>query len=101
MTKSVCVLSYKLRDFALFKRLKACLDANVFSMYIGYSVHLGPVVRKVNNAVDWINLYPVDRVIGFPNAPVVEKVDKAIHWVNHFPVNNAINLRITYPLDSD
>ena len=51
MTKSVCVLSDKLRDLALFKRLKACLDANVFSMYIGYTVHLGPVVRKVNNAV--------------------------------------------------
>ena len=67
MTKSVCVLNDKLRDLALFKRLKACLDANVFSMYIGYSVHLGPVVRKVNNAVHWINLYPVDRVIGFPN----------------------------------
>ena len=67
MTKSVCALNDKLRDLALFKRLKACLDANVFSMYIGYSVHLGPVVRKVNNAVHWINLYPVDRVIGFPN----------------------------------
>ena len=67
MTKSVCVLNDKLRDLALFKRLKACLDANVFSMYIGYSVHLGPVVRKVNNAVHWINLYPVDRVIGFPH----------------------------------
>ena len=97
----MCVLSDKLRDLALFKRLKACLDANVFSMYIGYTVHLGPDVRKVNNAVHWINLYPVDRVIGFPNAPVVEKVDTSIHWVNHFPVNNAINFRITYPLDSD
>ena len=72
MTKSVSVLSDKLRDLALFKRFKACLDANVFSMYIGYTVHLGPVVRKVNNAVDWINLYPVDRVIGFPNLYLVD-----------------------------
>ena len=33
------------------------------------SVHLiqGPVVRKVDNAIHWINLYPVDNAIDFPN----------------------------------
>ena len=35
---------------------------------------LAPVVQKVDNANHWINLYPVDKVIGFPD---------------------------TYPLDSD
>ena len=28
---------------------------------------LGSVVRKMDNAIQWINLYPVDRAIGFPN----------------------------------
>ena len=28
---------------------------------------LGLVVRKMDNAIRWINLYPVDRAIGFPN----------------------------------
>ena len=27
----------------------------------------GPVVRKVDNAIQWINLYPVDNTIDFPN----------------------------------
>ena len=34
----------------------------------------GPLVRKLDNTIHWINLYPVDNTIGFPN---------------------------TYPLDSD
>ena len=28
---------------------------------------LGLVVRKMDNAIQWINLYPVDSAIGFPN----------------------------------
>ena len=28
---------------------------------------LGPIVRKVDNAIQWINLYPVDRAMGFLN----------------------------------
>ena len=38
------------------------------------SIHLGRVVQKVDNAILWINLYSVDKAIGFLN---------------------------TYPLDSD
>ena len=30
-------------------------------------VLLAPVVQKVDSAIHWINLYPLDRVIGFPN----------------------------------
>ena len=29
--------------------------------------NLAPVVEKVDNAVQWINLYPTDIAIGFPN----------------------------------
>ena len=37
-------------------------------------IYLAPVVQNVDNAIQWINVYPVDIVVGFPN---------------------------TYPLDSD
>ena len=29
---------------------------------------LTPVVQKLDNAIRWMNLYPVDKAIGFPNA---------------------------------
>ena len=28
----------------------------------------GPVVQRVDNAIQWINLYPEDTAIGFPNS---------------------------------
>ena len=34
-------------------------------------------------------------------APVVRRSDNAIHWINLYPVDNAIRFAITYPLDSD
>ena len=34
-------------------------------------------------------------------APVVQKVDNAIRWINHYPVYNAISFPNTYSLDSD
>ena len=34
-------------------------------------------------------------------APVVEKVDSAIPWINLYPVDNAIGFPKTFPLDSD
>ena len=33
--------------------------------------------------------------------PVLQKVDSAIQWINHYPVDIAIGLRNTYTLDSD
>jgi len=33
-------------------------------------------------------------------APVVQKVDNAIHWINLYPLNGAIGFPNTYPLDS-
>ena len=30
--------------------------------------HLTPVVQKVDNAIQWINLYPLDSVIGSYNS---------------------------------
>ena len=30
-----------------------------------------PVVQKVDNAIHWINYYPADNAIGFPNTYTV------------------------------
>ena len=38
----------------------------ICSIVTGYFINeLPPVVEKVDNAIHWINLYPVDKVIGF------------------------------------
>ena len=34
-------------------------------------------------------------------APVVQKVDIAVRWINLYPVDNVIGSPNTYPLDSD
>ena len=38
---------------------------------------LAPVVQKVDNAIRWINLYPLDSVIGLN--PNIYPLDSAIH----------------------
>ena len=34
-------------------------------------------------------------------APVVQTVNNAIHWINHYPLDNSIGFASVYPLDSD
>ena len=34
-------------------------------------------------------------------APVVQRVDNAIHWINHYPVDKCWQHKLHYPLDSD
>ena len=34
-------------------------------------------------------------------ASFVQKVDTVIHWINLYPVNNVIGFPNTYPLDTD
>ena len=34
-------------------------------------------------------------------ASVVQRVDNAIHWINHYPVDSVVGFVNTYPLDSD
>ena len=41
------------------------------------------------------------RVSYIEQAPVVQKLDNAIHWINLYPVDSAIGFAHTYPLDSD
>ena len=40
------------------------MDSQAFKWHVWY---LGWVVQKVDNAIHWINLYPMDSAIGFPN----------------------------------
>ena len=35
------------------------------------------------------------------HAPVVQRLDNAIHWINHYPVDSLVCFVNTYPLDSD
>ena len=46
-------------------------------------VELAPVVHKVDNAINRINLYPLDSAIGFPNI---------YHWIVIYPVDSVIHL---------
>ena len=32
---------------------------------------------------------------------VVQRVDNAIHWINHYPVDRVVYFVNIYPLDSD
>ena len=34
-------------------------------------------------------------------APVVQKVNSVIHWMNHYPLDGAIGFPNTYPMNSD
>ena len=34
-------------------------------------------------------------------APVVQRVDNAIHWINRYPVDKCWRKKLRYPLDSD
>ena len=46
----------------------------------------------------------MNNAIGSPNtyqAPVVQKMASAIRWINLYPVDSAIGFPNTYPLGSD
>ena len=35
------------------------------------------------------------------HSPIVQKADNAIHWINHYPLDSAIGLPNAYSWDSD
>ena len=37
---------------------------------MGWLIQQAPVIQIVDSAIGWINLYPVDNTIGFPNTRV-------------------------------
>ena len=44
-----------------------------------------PVVQKVDNAIRWINLYPLDSAISFSNIYPLDS-----HWIVIYPLDSAI-----------
>ena len=53
--------------------------------------------KKVKRSGDELNLSEGNGVL----APVVQTLDNAIHWINHYPLDNSIGFASVYPLDSD
>ena len=43
----------------------------------------------------------VDEKCTIHQAPVVQRLDNAIHWINYYPVDSLVCFVDTYPLDSD
>ena len=48
----------------------SCMDSK--------NCHRAPVVQKMNNVIQWINLYPVDKLIDFPNTCPLDCVAKSL-----------------------
>ena len=63
---------------------------------LSYAVFLAVVEKLQYNKV-----LVSDVLFCTDQAPVVRWSDNAIHWINLYPVDNAIRFAITYPLDSD
>ena len=72
------------RAKTFFYRQKTEATTAIYSFYgTGANKQLSQaqVVQKLYNAIHWINHYPVDSAIGFPNI---------FHWRVIFPVDSAI-----------
>ena len=66
------------------------------------SLGLG-LAKRVLSFFSYNSRHSLASLSGYANiqVPVVQKEDNAIHWVNHYPLDNAIDFLYTYPLDSD
>ena len=47
------------------------------------------------------NLKQISTIINIFLTPVVQKVDNTIHWINHYPLDSVIDFPNTYAVDSD
>ena len=114
----VSLYLFRLFSPLIFRTWNRALSTNM-SHWLETTKHLDPVVWKVDKAIHWINLYPVDNVllislihvltgihcIAIYLAPVVQKVDNTIHRINLYPLDSAIGFPNTctyrYPLYSN
>ena len=59
-----------------WRGLKSCYTGGGpeqgFRRCFTYRLNQAPIVENVDNAVHWINLYPVENEIGFPNAYLLD-----------------------------
>ena len=50
-----------------FRRIYPKIEFSSSVVRNSFVLDLAPVVQKVDTAIHWTNLYPVDSTIGFPN----------------------------------
>ena len=58
-------------------------------------------LRKRNIAQRFVSSISLVNIHSQIQSPVVQKVDNAIHWINLYPLDRATGFPNTYPLDSD
>ena len=77
---------------------KPCFSFILYLLLSNYHMHffLAVVEKLLYNKV-----LVSDVFLCTDQAPVVRRSDNAIHWINLYPVDNALRFAITYPLDSD
>ena len=73
------------------------------SLFYQQITHLSPTwfckIFKIERSLK-LNKEPPPLRVG-AQAPVFRKVDGAIHWINHYPLDSAIGFPNTYLMDSD
>ena len=72
-----------------------------FSCRLGLVLYLGINIFQINFDGEGKN-EKFQRIFhNYDLASVVQKVNSAIQWINLYPVENAVGFPNTYPLDSD
>ena len=68
--------------------------------YFGSSQDSGAYSEQEDSVNPATNPHPTTR-FSLLQARVVRKMDNAIHWINHYPADSVVCFVNTYPLDSD
>ena len=71
--------------FHSYYKVKLIFVKMGFAVTIMYTVHQAPVVRKVDNAIHSINLFPVDEAIDFP---ITYPLNSNLSGGKHYPTLN-------------
>ena len=72
-----------------------------FVFLAGFGVGRGQTPISAIREVRWTSQF-ISILLNYAGqSPVVQKVDNAIHWINHYPVDSAVCFVNTYPPDSD
>ena len=78
----------------LTNQIRKCVQGN-------FVVVIQKHLRKRNIAQRFVSSISLLNIHSQIQCPVVQKVDNAIHWINHYPLNSTIGFPNTYPLDRD
>ena len=78
----------------LTNQIRKCVQRN-------FVVVIQKHLRKQNIAQRFVSSISLLNIHSQIQAPVVQNVDNAIHWINHYPLNSTIDFPNTYPLDGN